>query len=445
MSWDAAQARWTKMYKGKRYTVACAVLGAPPTKDGSYQAANLWWQKKRVDLDGPPRPGPDPRVEILEQWAGREIASQEDLRSVLVGFLTAGALAHEQGQPVLSREQHAAILGEARVSELEKAVEAFRNPPAVADGSVHAWAQAWQKHQQGQVEAGLLSALRAGNNQTCLAHFVAYAGRSAPVETLTAARLQGFYAFCLGKVASRRGGSEGWSVGYARDVFSVSKAFVRWLWEQEAITLPKNIGSKAFKFGNGYKQIKTWTAEEFKWVVSEAPGKLQLALLLMANCGMTQQDVSDLEDEEVDWTEGRIIRKRSKTGDNENVPTVNYKLWPATFALLKKYRSGTARVLLTESGLPFVRTGLKDGRVSKADGFASNFVHVKRRLGFAGSLKQLRSMGATMLEAHKDFGRFKSYFLGHSPKTVADKHYARPSQELFDTAVEWLGKQLGQG
>ncbi len=40
MSWDKWQSRWTKMYRGKRYTVAPSVLNMPPTKDGSYQAAN---------------------------------------------------------------------------------------------------------------------------------------------------------------------------------------------------------------------------------------------------------------------------------------------------------------------------------------------------------------------------------------------------------------------
>ena len=27
---------------------------------------------------------------------------------------------------------------------------------------------------------------------------------------------------------------------------------------------------------------------------------------------------------------------------------------------------------------------------------------------------------------------------------MADRHYAAPSQELFDEAVTWLGQQLGQ-
>jgi hypothetical protein len=130
---------------------------------------------------------------------------------------------------------------------------------------------------------------------------------------------------------------------------------------------------------------------------------------------------------------------------------VNYKLWPLTFELLKQYRSGDPdHVLLTEGGQPFVRGELKEGgRLSKADGFASNYVHLKRKLkrsrpDFDRPMKELRKLGATLLAGHPDYGRFQSYFLGHSPRTVADKHYVMPPQELFDQAVTWLGQQLGQ-
>ena len=170
----------------------------------------------------------------------------------------------------------------------------------------------------------------------------------------------------------------------------------------------------------------------------------------MANIGATQEDISELRDSEVDWKAGRIIRKRTKTAAHENVPTVNYPLWPTTFELLKKFRSGSERVLLTEQGEPYVRTRLRDdGRLSKADGFASNYVHLKRKLqrslpGFNRPLKELRKLGASLLATHKEYGRFQSYFLGHSPRTVADRHYVVPPQELFDQAVMWLGQQLGQ-
>ena len=131
------------------------------------------------------------------------------------------------------------------------------------------------------------------------------------------------------------------------------------------------------------------------------------------------------------------------------MPTVNNKLWPITFDLLKKYRSGKDRVLLTEEGQPYIRVRLReDGRRSKADGFASNYVHLKKRLqkklpGFNRPMKEVKKLGASLLENHLTYGRFKSYFLDHIPRTVADRHYVIPSQQLFDEAVDWLCKQFG--
>jgi hypothetical protein len=152
-----------------------------------------------------------------------------------------------------------------------------------------------------------------------------------------------------------------------------------------------------------------------------------------------------LRDDEVDWHAGYITRRRSKTATRENAPTVCYRLWPVTFALLKKHRSRKERVLLTRQGQPFVRTHLNAaGKQVKADGIASNYVHLKKRLKLNRPLKELRRLGATLLGKHKDYGRYSSFFLGHSPRTVADRHYVAPSQERFDEAVLWLGEQFGQ-
>src|SRR5262249_12163756 len=60
-----------------------------------------------------------------------------------------------------------------------------------------------------------------------------------------------------------------------------------------------------------------------------------------------------------------------------------------------------------------------------------------------GSLKELRRLGATLLAGHQDYGRLQAYFLGHSPRTVADRHYVIPSREFFAEAVMWLGRELG--
>src|SRR5262249_54234124 len=155
----------------------------------------------------------------------------------------------------------------------------------------------------------------------------------------------------------RHGESDGWSVSYAKDVFAVARAFIRWAWEQGSCELPRNIKMKA-KFGSPLKAVTTWTVDEFKSTVTAAPARLKRAALLTPNCGMTQKNVADLRDDEVDWHAGSITRRRSKTATRENAPTVCYRLWPVTFALLKQHRSRKERVLLTKQGQPFVRTHL---------------------------------------------------------------------------------------
>ena len=159
---------------------------------------------------------------------------------------------------------------------------------------------------------------------------------------------------------------------------------------------------------------------------------------------MLQTDISDLRQDEVEWVEGRITRKRSKTSDKDDVPTVNYKLWPLTFDLLKMYRSDDPEIaLLTEAGNRWVSKSLIEGRLRKADNIASCYVHLKKKAATKKSLKLIRKTSATIIEGHAEFGRYKSHFLGHSPRTIADRNYAAPNLALFDKIVEWLGRQYG--
>jgi integrase len=332
-----------------------------------------------------------------------------------------------------------------RPAELIPQIQAVADAvSAPSERSVRRHAQTWIALQQTMASAGQLTPARVNNVRMALAHFTHFVGETASVESINAAKLQGFYTHALNMIAARREDKKaGWSVPFAKETFAIAKAFIRWLIEQGTIPPPTNITAR-FRFGSTVKNIETWTPEEVRHVISEAPGKLKLALLLMCNCGMTQQDVSDLADDEVIWAGARIRRKRSKTANCENVPMVEYLLWPQTLALLKKYRSGTERVLLTESGKPYVRNEMIGGKLVKADGFTSNYKHLQRRLDFHKPMKLLRKTGATLLESHEVYGRFTGYFLGHSPRSMKDRSYAAPSQTLFDEAVLWLGQQLRQ-
>ena len=165
----------------------------------------------------------------------------------------------------------------------------------------------------------------------------------------------------------------------------------------------------------------------------------------MLNCGMTQVDIADLQPREVDWIEGRIKRKRSKTDDHDHVPTVDYALWPRTRQLLEQFGHRAAdRVLLTASNRPWLRDELlPDGKRSKVDAIKSNYVHLQRKTGISHPMKLLRKTSATMIESHELFGRYTGHFLGHAASSLAERHYAAPSNELFDKIVHWLGDQFG--
>jgi hypothetical protein len=128
------------------------------------------------------------------------------------------------------------------------------------------------------------------------------------------------------------------------------------------------------------------------------------------------------------------------------VPEVCWLLWPETLELLERWKSSHPEYVLTsKSGTVLWRDAIKDGKRSKTD-----LIHVQwnrgRGEGRAArlpiSLKKLRSVAATIIESHREYGRYTWYFLGHAPPTVAYKNYAAPSQALFDEIILWLRAQV---
>jgi integrase len=488
MTWEPKTRRWTRMHKGKRFWVSCRQLGTAETKADSLRAANAWWTAKQAELDTADKPAPRTPLP-LEDVAGASLASRgyslgaiakiierdfvaESLRRLnlspdvrrAVESLFAESDAEPQSETVEGviqteiSELLAAVVAKnkpmpdgfterlppARLQQIEGGINAIRGESvASADRTIQTHASAWIASLNAQADAGGLTVTRVNNVRMAVAHFARWLGETADVQSIDASKVQGYYEHCLSQISARRKNEkEGWSLSFAKEVFAVCRAWIRWLSEQGVIDAPRNLASR-FRFGSNASRVAVWTADEVRRVISEAPGKLKLALMLMLNCGMTQIDVSDLQEGEVAWDEGRVTRKRSKTSKIESAPIVSYLLWPATFKLLRQYRSGTPRVLLTESGRPFVRNEMANGKVRRADGFTSNYKHLQRRLGFPKPLKQLRKTSASLLESHPVYGRLTSLFLGHAPATMREKHYAAPPQALLDEAIKWLGKQLG--
>jgi integrase len=508
MTWCKGNPRllWRKVHKGTAYTVSCRQLRdqgyghlmADDTKEGSKLAANSWWNKKEAELEAErkraerpvspmeqlalayanlppeqwqevlrkndeplnlPDSGPHYVLPVLHQTDINDERHREfhrlldeklQLERALRTFLTQTFL---KGEPL--PDHLAQQLPPGRAQQIVEGVKAVRGEVAASpDRTVKYHVEQWMALQQSKVAGGRLSAERTDGLRRDLGRFRDYLGPDSSVETVDAAQIQGFYGWCVQKVEERQNdpaGRAGWSSVYAQNVFDVAKSFVKYLWKMGQIEqLPRNLDSGDYRFQIGVKVIVTWTAEELQTALKAATGQLRLHLLLAANCGFGQRDISDLIQSEVDWEAGRIIRKRSKTSDHKAVPTVNYLLWPETFRFLKEYRTHpekSDRVLLTKSGEPWVWGKIVDGKLKSSDNVATNYSHLRAKLkGFTKPFKSLRKTGATLLDSHPEYHRFSKLYLGHAPDSIKDRHYVDASQlqPQFDAALLWLGRQLGQ-
>jgi len=440
LTWEQSTHRWKKVYKGRSYTVSCRALGVPPTKLESYQAANDWWATKRIEIDGNPPAHPN--------------AQHLDLLSKRLAW----AQAHGQKDLVQSLDEKIDEVRSDQTGELNGLVDPFDLPSVVldlidnatwkerlsgesvnaipTDRTVGAQVDRFLALEQVRTESDQLSVSEFDTIRRCLHAFRDYVGKANPVTSLDADQLEGWWSHLV---------TQPISVEYKKKRLRIAKSFIAWLAEKGMSPAPPNLYSRRHRFGGGPKSIPTIPLEEVRSLIAKAPGQLKLHLLLMLNTGMTQVDISDLRPGEVVWDQGRIIRKRSKTADHEHVPIVEYPLWPSTWDLFRRFgRRDGERALLTESGRPWLRDELRaEGKRSKVDAIKSNYVHLQRKTGSTHPLKLYRKTSATMIESHEHYGRYVGHFLGHAPRSLADRHYAAPSRELFDKVIGWLGQMYG--
>jgi len=261
------------------------------------------------------------------------------------------------------------------------------------------------------------------------------------VGELGSQQLKLFHSHLLGEIAGGKISSS-----WGRNVFTTTKSFVKWLWESEHTDqLPRNLDKLSIAAELG--SVTTWEMDEIAELLEAANERMRLFILLMLNCGMYQSDIAALKHEQVDWKRGRIKRKRTKTETEKNAPMVDYLLWDETFGLLKKHRSGHENlVLVTRTNSPLLETKIgKSGNLTTKDLVGNYFANLARKSGTSNGkgLKHLRKTSASLLGEHETFGKFAQYFLSHSPDSMADRHYVRPSADQFDSALVWLGGQFG--
>lgn len=297
----------------------------------------------------------------------------------------------------------------------------------------------WLLDQESLARSGRISPGELSNRRYQVEPFRAWWG-SRPVAALNEDAWSDWYRFLLRCVSEGR-----WVRTYAQKVHRTARTLISDLSIARVLDPPRNLHDRRMVFPSPPPVVVVLDVATARALLDQAGPALRVHFLMFMNCGMTQVDTSDLAQNEVDWVSGRVSRVRSKTRRFGSVPVVSYPLWPVTFEALRQARSSDPyRVLLTRSGQPWVRKGLRpDGSVGNVDGVRACCRHLARRLGMPVVPKLFRKTSATLLASHPVHGRFDWLFLGHAPSTIRDRHYVRPDQALFDDAVLWLGKQYG--
>jgi integrase len=453
------------MYRGRRYVVSCRQLGAiSETKEESYQLANLWWQAKKTEIDGQ-HPN---AARILEQrrrirWAERHNREDliRDLRDLIEQLendkdgsdpspldpspfvVIPGESIKEYVRSVFghSTNNRQTVESVTKLSRMEEesvwrgrleSLPEHSSPTTPQDRSVAHQVQLWLDDLKTRVAAGQYGPGEYRGQTSYIRHFVTYLGEQTLIDAIDEERWAGYHRHLMNRIGAGECSPE-----YGKKLHRSARSWVEYLSTLKRIPAPGNLTDKKMKFNIPRRAIEVFGGPEITRLLSESRDTIRLMIFLALNCGMTQIDISDLSHDEVDWERGRLTRKRSKTADHASTPVVEYALWPETFALLKLLRSSDRdRVLVTRSGKPWVNR-----RETNIDSIRIEF----EKLNPALSFKHLRKSAATMLGGHGEYRAYAQFFLGHAPSSIADAHYVKPSQERFDSAVDWLHGQFLRG
>lgn len=458
LTWMSGSKRWKKYRAGKVYYFP---FGSSKADMGGYQKALEAWKKIEAQLDSEAdaaKPGREAyeraialhreKLEFWRQFGGPEdqkkVEAYQDKIEELQLRLSMGTpppityrdipVEDEFSSPEsrATWKERRRILGNAKTR-----IEAGRSISENID--------LFLARKRSHAEAGELSKGRCDIIRLGLDRFGKFYGADRSIDELDGDALLTFRDHLLTLAARKE-----FSRVYARDCLGTVCQWIRWLWTSGRIEhLPRAIGSKDLQIAVGNSKIETFEIDEIKSLLSEASDRTKLYMLLALNCGMTQKDISDLQKSEIDLKKGIIRRKRSKTSKEESVPEVAYHLWPETLEILKAEISDHKQVALTNAnGGPLWSQEIKaNGKLAKNDNIKTAYYrlvsHKKLKHLKGKAFKLFRKTSATMLGKHKDFKNYAPYFLGHAPRSVADRHYIVPSSEEFRKALTWLGQQYG--
>jgi integrase len=430
MSWEGApKYRWVKMHEGLRYRVSCEQLGAMVyTQEATVAMANAWWEKKLAELRGP---SPVARViQAVEEVPIEKLRQMMERGDALRQILAELPFVKTE----LGREEVARIVGEPVADQAEAVAKLGSVVAKVTDHAETPIDRTFEHHAERFLNfvRGKPKSFKEIRDLVLSLYDATGLSKGMAVTELNEEKVEGIFLWLK---------KSDLSAGAKKKRWGFFKRLVRYFWENNLIPLPRNLDSRSMRFVVTTKAVKTWPLSDVRECLAGLKPRMRLYALLGLNCGMTNVDIARLRKDQVNLMNGRLTRKRVKTEAHELVPVVDYSLWPETLQLLTLCWSKHPELTVTSvKGTCLLETRLEGDAFKEKDLIGLMWQRTKPKPKIP--LKGFRSISATLLESHESYGRYKGHFLGHSPKSIADRHYTAPSGELFDCIVAWLHDQI---
>lgn len=462
LSFDKATGRWKKFFQGKRYYLG---YGSSKNDDASYRQAMEKWEKLKAELENYPDTSKEhydhyqsaiEMREAMAKWCllnGPEYAETHDK---LVGEIDKlKRLFARAKPPALNKPDTLSVCPLTGMTasekmewfdrvEMVKQYQQWTEPKDKEKSMVNA-IDAYLEARKARAESGQMAISSVGVEIEKIKPFREFC-QGLSVDEFNGQHITGYKQVILSR--HKEGRYAQWTT---KHYLKIVRECIQWLWENEVLDhLPRNL--KELRFKVDITEPEPIPIDLVKQVLNGPDGRVKLYVLLMLNCGMYQIDIANLKPEEVNWDEGRIDRKRSKTSKFANVPKVNYRLWKKTLDLLKQYGNQQGeRVLSNENGLALVRRWIDDnGKPQDVDNVINAYKRYCEKLGInpIPALKRYRKTSASLLFNHKvdEIYPFKSLyklFLDHTATDIGERHYVRPDKDTLDKAILWLGEQYG--
>lgn len=481
MGFDDIAKRWRKMYKGERYEVYCSQLNLPEdqwTELGSYQARNEWWAAKKAEIDAKPSAlRPDVQEVVDELRRKKQLLTTLNLDAADYDEAIRDTIAAAK-KPILDPKLKFASLEDEidavcatpqpegdgvnlldprtanRVALLrELGVDLSGIDPAlleIALGSKAYWDEKeatttkvpddrrigtlldrWLQLKWLKLEPNTLGRLQGITKELkYLKHDKKLVlSEDMSVEVLTESKVEEVFHALAAEELDNQTKDKKWGT---------FKGFVRYVAMQRLVPLPLNLAHDLLTFELLPKEKPKPVMSDVRKFIGELPDRFRLYTLLAANCGMNNGDIGYLEHRQIDFAARTLTRKRVKTKKWAKVPTVVYRLWDETVALLRQEMTTEGNFVLVDAKKqPLYIESKEGGKAKLYDKIKTSWRdHFGRANTKQYTLRDFRFISADLIKDSPAHRIYQSVWLGHSPKDVDETNYA--SAQDCTHVCEWL-------